>query len=232
MSKSIHENGTKHKLNVQKYLLDVDTQKVKEKEENEELEKTLKKIENAASRSYLKDLGYSSSTKPQPESIHSREEKASKNQNIVKKSPKTDSNTNASFELPNNNNSIGLEGSVNEGFVNTYFGIPDTPGLGPWVPVVSSSDDKPLLDTQGDNKNGMNKTDNRSSQNLVDEDDLEDISEFNIDSKKPLPFITQEENGLDNTNSNTQEKKSEGSVVFKKRKKPATSSLKSARHKS
>ncbi|KAJ1796741.1 hypothetical protein LPJ59_003563 [Coemansia sp. RSA 2399] len=56
-SRSIHESGTKHKANVQKYLRQITKDTDAKREEDQRIATQLEKIERAAAESYRRDVG-------------------------------------------------------------------------------------------------------------------------------------------------------------------------------
>ncbi|KAJ1673686.1 WW domain binding protein 4, partial [Spiromyces aspiralis] len=55
-SRTIHDNGRKHKENVQKFLSDLERDKREKQKQDAKLQKTLEKIEQAALESYQRDI--------------------------------------------------------------------------------------------------------------------------------------------------------------------------------
>ncbi|OMJ23061.1 hypothetical protein AYI69_g5137 [Smittium culicis] len=225
-SRTIHENGTKHKLNVQQYLQTVDLDKKKEIKESNKVSNILSSIEKAANKSFLEDAasGIASSSdyiKAQAISTIAATRAEQKSKTKQPNKPQNKANNYQPDPLIN----FGFEDHGNQ---DNYAGIKDTAGLGPWVPVNPTQHQYSQESAvQPNSKSSMShishshsQPENQTKRAYIDddEDDPDDLDSFNLDSKtssyKSIIDPTSEKLSAKETSSTPT------ASVFKKRKKP------------
>ncbi|PVU93418.1 hypothetical protein BB559_003281 [Furculomyces boomerangus] len=233
LSRSFHENGEKHKLNVQRYLRDIDLKSKKDKDDQAEIDQTLKQIEKAAHASYLKDIGVkpsSNQTKSVPKVSVQKNNNLKKNRindNFTR--PKTFKSAKAE-PISNIKETVQyvqpVEVSQPVPIVNPN--INEQTGIGYWVdvkPKVEPKLRKNITKNEDNNKPFEGKKKGNSNSILsknIDEDDPEDVSQFEFSEKK-VKYLNPTNLAPKTSDSGTATVE-ETATTFKKRKKPINAS--------
>ncbi|OLY81747.1 WW domain-binding protein 4 [Smittium mucronatum] len=214
-SRSIHEKGTKHALNVQQYLQDVDSQKKKQIRKDNKVANILSGIENAANKSFLDDaaLGHTSASDYSRAQTISLEAAAKLERKIKNKETKKALKDPIPAYTPDP--VYPVENEVE------YAGVKDSAGLGPWLPVIPQLNTDTTIYTHTNSSYTSKSSNHTSTSNdrpsekrpLDDTDDPDDLGSFDLDKKLPVPPPT-------TTLASKNQKSDSSPAVFKKRKKP------------